>query len=274
MGLWTADGQRLGVLEKPKTFAFLAYLSCHPDRDLHPRDSLLATFWPDADPKRAGACLRQTVHVLRKALPTGLIVSHRRSQVGVRFGLLECDVRSFWTAVAGGRLEEAAEVYRGEFLGGFSVAGAPELNRWVDALQQGLRRAAVDVVRSLAQSATKRGCQEEALRWWSRVLDLAPYDEAAATGTLVALGALGRLSEALQRSEAFVRRRTTELGIPPGPRFMANIVRTLGQEAADLGWISVDESTPDLRTGVETPTGRDHFGLRPRRRQQPQKVAV
>ena len=79
IALESSDGRELrSVLAQPKRFALLAYLAARP-RALHRRDTLLATFWPDADDTHARWALSQALRFLRKELggPSNAVVQSR-----------------------------------------------------------------------------------------------------------------------------------------------------------------------------------------------------
>jgi hypothetical protein len=92
---------------------------------VHRRDVLLALFWPDADDERARVALKAAIHFLRRALGDGVIVNRGASEIAVAPHAIACDANSFESAIAAGKMDVAAELYRGDFLPGFHISGAP-----------------------------------------------------------------------------------------------------------------------------------------------------
>jgi ATP/maltotriose-dependent transcriptional regulator MalT len=77
-------------------------------------------------------------------------------------------------------------------------------------------RECVDAMRTLAAAATAQGAAETALRWYLRVLEQAPDDEAGHLGAVAALMRGGRPGEAHRRYRLY-EDRMRELGTEPAP---------------------------------------------------------
>src|SRR6218665_447347 len=99
--------------------ALLARLALQPDR-VHGRDELAELLWPGADAATGRNRLRQVLSTLRSVLDDSPAL--RAGPIGVRLGaaVLACDARAFEQAWAAGRHAEAAALYRGELLPGFT----------------------------------------------------------------------------------------------------------------------------------------------------------
>jgi DNA-binding SARP family transcriptional activator len=119
-------------LDTRKTTALLAYLTLS-DQPVS-RERLAALFWPEFDQQRAPANLRHSLTALRSALP-GEWLCAERDRVGVRLSdRLLVDVRRVRVLISevkshthgpdedcpecSAHLQEAAALYKGEFLGG------------------------------------------------------------------------------------------------------------------------------------------------------------
>ena len=137
------DGAAIEV-DTRKATALLAYLAV--TGETHRRDALAALLWPDADETHARAALRRTLSALNKALAgEGLRIG--REAVG-----LDSD-SEIWVDVVRLRallsqseahphatddvcsmcivaLTEAADLYRGDFLAGFSLRDSPSFDDW------------------------------------------------------------------------------------------------------------------------------------------------
>jgi DNA-binding SARP family transcriptional activator len=208
----TSGAEHTAVLHQPKRLGLLIYLALARPRRFHRRDSLLATFWPDLDESHARAALRRSLYFLRQHLGNELIVSRGEEEVGLAQGALWCDAIAFEERVAAGDLSAALEVFRGELLPGFYVAGAPAIERWLEEERVGLRERAADSAWSLAASA---GAPGEAARWARRAASFTPDDEQALGRLLALLDRQGLRDEALHAYDAYARRLASEE--PPGP---------------------------------------------------------
>jgi DNA-binding SARP family transcriptional activator len=173
-----ADGHTVGsVLAGPKRVALLAYLALEGANGLVRRDSLLPLFWPESDTDRARASLRSALLTLRRSLGEGVVVTRGDDEVGIGDCRLWCDAVEFRRLRAAGELEQALELYRGEFLQGFFLSEAPEFDHWLDRTRQWLRDQAVESAVALARRHEASGDPELAARWAARAAELDPDDE-------------------------------------------------------------------------------------------------
>ena len=127
-----------------KSFELLAFLASHPDGAV-PKDKLLAALWPDADAERAANRMRVEMARLRallarqvEGLPAESVRCERDGTCRLDTRLIASDVHRFLELCraapklppeqAKAALEQAREVYRGDFLTG---RGA-RFYEWVD----------------------------------------------------------------------------------------------------------------------------------------------
>jgi DNA-binding SARP family transcriptional activator len=170
------DGAALEV-DTRKAVALLAYLAL--SGQAHARESLAGLLWPDYEPERARGSLRRTLSVLLKALGGRWVVADRRT------GRLEreavtVDVERFHALLAAAVSEpdpaarracraEAAALYRGDFLAGFSLRDSPEFDDWqfftAEALRRDLAVALEGLVQDCAAVGDLRGALSHAHRW-------------------------------------------------------------------------------------------------------------
>src|SRR6059058_4648761 len=101
--------------------ALLAYLAVHsaPVR----RDSVVALFWPELDTAHARGALRQSLRFLRRELGDGILDGHSDEAIAFEPATVWCDVVAFEQACEAGEPARALQLYRGDFLNGFFVAG-------------------------------------------------------------------------------------------------------------------------------------------------------
>jgi len=202
------------VLQQPKRLGLLAYLALARPGRFHRRDSLLAEFWPDLDEAHARAALRRALHFLRSHLGNELVVSRGDEEVRLADGALWCDAAAFEERLAAGDLSGALDLYRGELLPGFYVAGAPAVERWMGEERVRFRHLAQEAAWSLASQATFTG---EAARRARQAVSFTPDDEQSLARLMTLLDRHGLRDEALQAYETYARRLASEESLDPGP---------------------------------------------------------
>lgn len=231
--LRSSDGAELrAVLQQPKRLALLVYLVSAKPGKLIRRDSLLALFWPELDQDHARAALRRALYFLRQAGGADLVVSRGDEEVGVAGDRIWCDANAFDQAIDENQLEQALEAYRGDFLDGFYVQGAPEAEAWLD--RERIRRRYDAALASWRLARTALPDLSAAGRWAQRAIELAPQDEDAILAYLLELERRGERSLALRLYAQAAERIQTELGTAPHPKLAsaAERIRNAGPAAA------------------------------------------
>ena len=206
------------VLQQPKRLALLAYLALTPAGGFRRRDSLLGLFWPDLDAEHARGALRRSLYFLRRACGDDVIVSRGEDDIGIRGEALWCDVPAFEQALATARHTEALELYRGELLDGFYVAGAPGMEQWLDGERVRLRAGAARAAWGACDAA---GPTAAGAMWARRAVDLAPLEDRGVRRLLTVLEKTGNAAGAIQAFEEFTARLMRELDLEPSPETAA-----------------------------------------------------
>ena len=212
------------ILAQPKRLALLTYLGSATPGPFHRRDILLSLFWPDQPAARARAALSRAVHYLRCALGEGVLLSRGDGEIGLATDRFSSDVGRFREHRASGRLADALELYRGDFLDGFFVSDVPELERWIDTERQRLRDSATDVSRALSTQSEARGDLSLALHWARHASRLAPYDEADVRRVLTLFARSGERGMAAEYYDRFARRLRDDLGLEPSSQTRSVLV--------------------------------------------------
>ena len=157
-----------------KALALFAYLVV--ERGLHPRDKLVALFWPEGETRLAQAALRNTLARIKAALP-GVDAPLRveGDRVGFNASIaftpdLELITQATSASVpAITLLQSAAEASRGSFMDGFSLPNAPAFDEWltIQRATWGQRQNLVYDRLSLHQLETHliRPALETIIRW-------------------------------------------------------------------------------------------------------------
>ena len=210
------DGREVrAVLAQPKRLALLVYLAVAQPCGFHRRDTLLGLFWPELDQGRARAALRKAVLVLRRGLGAGALVGRGDEELGLGGGAVACDAVAFQQAVAERRFGAALDLYKGDLLQGFFIAGAPEFERWLERERPRLRELAAGAVWALAEEAATAGRDEHVVRWARRALDFTPTDESALRRLIRMFYRMGDRAAALRAYNDFAARLLEECGVRP-----------------------------------------------------------
>lgn len=207
-----ADDESLTL--SPKRLAVLAYLALASADGVTRRDTLLATFWPEADDSRARNALNQIVHHLRRNLGPRALRSRGREELVVD-DPLHTDVERFEAQLEAGYLDAALGLYRGDFMEGFHIRGAPRFERWVDRTRDSLRLRALDAAIARATEAEEAGLLAEAAGKLRRALEIDPTEEAATHELIRLLLDSGNRTAAGREYRRMARRLHTRLGLRP-----------------------------------------------------------
>lgn len=250
------DGEPLApILSQPKRLALLAFLAAAPEGDLYRRDTLLGLFWPEMDETHARNALSQSLSYLRRHLPEGLILSRGPDEVGVAPEALRVDLHEFQAAVKHGRWFQALDLYRGEFLRGFHLDGAPGFEDWMAGEGERLREAAAGAAWSLAREQIQRGALVEAERTAQWALGQVWTDETPVREFVRALAKAGDQASALNFYERFCSRLREELELEPSPATV-QIAQAIRNGEIETGEAPPEATSPmeELPIGVgETP---------------------
>jgi len=199
-----------------KCIALLAYLAVTGRS--HTRSQLAALFWPESDAPRAHGALRHTLTLLRGALGSAWLVADR-SSVGLDGSHVEAvDVLRSRSLLAQSHthghsadevcprclplLNQAAEIYQGDFLSGFTLRDSPGFDDWQSLEAEALRREMASALERLAQGHAAQGDVDRALGHAQRWLVLDPLNEGAHRCLMRLYAQGGRRSEALLQYEA------------------------------------------------------------------------
>jgi len=202
-----------------KTRALLFYLAVTARR--HHRSALAGLLWGHMPENVARTNLRKSVANLRKLAADHLDID-RQTMAFNRDSAYWLDVEQFETRLEPepllSRLEEAVELYRGDFLEGFYLPNAPEFEAWTLAQQSRLRELAVQALHQLASHYADRGeaGRAPAMDYLTRLLSLEPWREAAHRQMMLLLALSGQRGAALAQYETCCQVLAEELGVEPG----------------------------------------------------------
>ena len=245
-------GSLRAVLAQPKRFALLVHLALASGRGYVRRDTILGLFWPEHDQTRARTALRQALRFLRVALGEDAFDRRGDDEIAVRPASMSCDVTAFEDAIRAGRVEDALDIYRGDFLAGFFVGGGgAELDQWLDDERARLRQLAMKAAGTLAARAEKVGDMENAARWARRAVAIVPHDEGVQRTLIRLLDASGDQVGALYAYDVFARRLEREMEAKPARETQALAAAIRGRRG-----VSGTGSGAASATKPETPSAR------------------
>jgi TolB-like protein len=204
------------LLRQPKPFALFAYLAVGA-RDLCRRDSLLALFWPELDETRARNALSQTLRRIRSAVGGDVVRMVGSQEVGIEAGAVRVDLTEFEDAASDGRLDVALDLYAGQFLPGFHLAGADGFERWLDEVRARSMRRAVRVASDLAARLESRREFASAVAILERVSRWGPTDETITRRLMTVLAHVGDNARALEEYSRLERALKAELDTTVSP---------------------------------------------------------
>ncbi|HUF64795.1 MAG TPA: BTAD domain-containing putative transcriptional regulator, partial [Gemmatimonadaceae bacterium] len=215
----TDAGMRRPLSLAPKPLALLSYLTLGSPRGLHRRDFLLALLWPDLDAQRARNALSQTISRIRAVLGSSAIESRGTEEIRVDPDAVWCDAQAFDAFCRRGAWKDALDLYTGDLLAGFHLAGAPGFEIWRDMESARLRRLGCEAARKLAEQ--EAGDTVAAALWLRRALAIVPTDERALRQLLQLLDEAGEPASALAAYEEQRQRLLREFEFEPDPETQA-----------------------------------------------------
>ncbi|GAB4196491.1 MAG: hypothetical protein OHK0022_14020 [Roseiflexaceae bacterium] len=220
--LVSSAGAPLRGFVSAKAQALLFYLAV--TRRPHSRSALAALLWGDMPESDARANLRVALANLRQL--AGPYLSISRDQVGFaadahywldvdvfqsRLRLLDLPAASQDDQA----LQTAVNLYRGDFLEGFSLRDAPEFEEWALLQREQMRQIALQALHTLVAGATERGAYSAGIAFANRLLALDPWREETYRQLMLLLALSGQREAALAQYDACRRVLRAELGVAP-----------------------------------------------------------
>lgn len=222
-----ADGEPIAV-DTRKAIAVLAHVAVTGTPQS--RDTLAALLWPEHPQDRARAALRRTLSSLRRALDGRWLRTSRDVVTLDPAGVL-LDVEGFRRGIRGcephagrpeptcadcvSRLARAVDLYRGDFMAGFSLRGSNDFEGWQLAEADRLRSELAGALDTLSAAHAAGGDLGKGVAQAQRWLDLDPLNEAAHRRLMLLHAWGGDRGAALRQYRACVAALEEELGVPP-----------------------------------------------------------
>jgi DNA-binding SARP family transcriptional activator len=165
-------------IRRRKAMALLLYLAVQGERQ--PRDALAALLWPENSQQSAHKAFRRDLSELNLALERDWLDTDRTS-VGLRAGFW-LDVTQFQRYLAQESadpesLMAAANLYRDDFLTGFTLPDCPAFDEWQFFQSESLRHAFASALERLVEILNSQANYEQAIAYARRRLALDPLHE-------------------------------------------------------------------------------------------------
>ena len=207
--------QRPVKLDRRKSRALLFYLAAHSNPVS--REHLLATFWMDLPRPAALQTLRTTLHHLRRVLGPALITDDEKvaldagTRVDARmfeqfFNSPSVDIRP---------LEDALDLYQGDFLADFSLRDSQAFEDWMLFEREHFRRLYVRGLALLSSLYEANQDYQAALASLDRALALNPLQEDLQRERIRLYFLAGDRPGAIQHYDELRKLLDEELGVPP-----------------------------------------------------------
>ena len=221
-------------MDTRKALALLSYLTINNGG--HNRDALAALLWPDYDESGARGAFRRTLSTLNKALGEGILdISRERisltSHTEPSQNGLWVDVWEFHRLLEAPKshshthqtachaclsaLQEAANLYRDDFLAGFSLRDSVSFDDWQFFQAEGLRQELASALEKLAHMQAESGDFTSALATARRWTSLDPLNEPAHRLLMRLYEWSGQHGAALRQYRECVRILDQQLSVPP-----------------------------------------------------------
>ena len=236
-------GEHLVTFPTRKTLALLVYLAV--EGGIQPREHLAATLWPESNPERSYANLRNTLGHLQKVLLQGsggaqisyLSITHNalglNPTANIDFDLHTVD-RAYALAreerssrsqpkrsVSLPLLESAAACQRGDFLTGFSLGDAPGFDDWAAIQREVWNRRMGLILDRLSEIQFARGEFASVTETVSQWLALDAFNEMAYRRKMRAHFSSSERGQALDTYETCRANLAAELDVEPEPETIA-----------------------------------------------------
>lgn len=209
------------LLAQVKVSALLAVLALAPDGLPQRRDRLIGLLWPELDQAHARTALRKALHAIRNALGADVLRTRGDEDVGLCFPPMWCDAVELAKAADTGKMMRATELYRGELMPGFHLAGCVEFERWLEEERTVARERAAASAWGLANSLEQDSRLTDAGRMARRAVRYSWDDERVLRRTISMLARIGDRAGALRLYDEFADRMRRELDADPSPETTA-----------------------------------------------------
>ena len=209
------EGEPIKELKSRKAEALLVYLAVTGKPQA--REVLSDFFWDTRTQTQASANLRTVLTILRKRVGKYLTIGRNYVRINP-----DVDVwvylNEFENKLGEAKLEEAINLYKGDFLKGFYVRDSEGFDVWIRQERQYYLRRLQDGLHEWVSYHLERGSYKEGIDFAEQLLVVDPLDEDALRQLIVLLSLTGQKAAALRRYEEYCQLLDSELGVQPTPQ--------------------------------------------------------
>ncbi|MCO6451648.1 MAG: hypothetical protein J5I90_12750 [Caldilineales bacterium] len=229
------NGMPVTEFESDKSRAILVYLAIESDRP-HGRESLAAMFWPEESLQVGRQNLRQALYSLRRAFGQSttdapfLTISRQNARFNIGSDYWT-DIQVFDRLSESIRLHDhhraeacpfcldqarqAVDLYKGDFLEGFSISDAVEFDDWQRNQADRLRYQLLESLKLLASYHELRREYDQAVPYYRRAVELDEFNEETQRGLIRSLALEGNPGLALGQYDRLIKLLAAEMAVEP-----------------------------------------------------------
>ena len=184
------------------------------------KEEVIEAIWPDCSPEKGNSSFQSALYRIRRALYRDAIIERQGMYMLNSNDQWRLDAREFerlvQTAGTNGLpretvyslLEEAVELYKGEFLADFDA-------EWIDLARREIQNAYMSILGQLCRHYMDAHEYEKAIRSGRLILDQDPCNEESVNSLIEAYGRLGNREAAIMSYRKYASRIQDELGETP-----------------------------------------------------------
>jgi len=234
------DGEPIPDLRSSRVRALIIYLAVERS-SVHRREHLFTLLWPGMPEKSARHNLSQTLYSLRQTFPdvpglekeepVHLLLADRQTVQINPAAAVQIDIHQLDRLLEGVQihdhlnlagclsciqsLEQAAALYKGDFLADFYLEDSNHFEDWAQANREAFRRKILECIGRLTEISIQKADYEEARTYAQGQLDIDPLRESTYRQLMEILARSGRRAEALRQYRACLQVFKQELGVDP-----------------------------------------------------------
>jgi two-component SAPR family response regulator len=180
------------------------------------KEEVIEAIWPGCSQEKGNSSFQSTVYRIRRALYKDAVIESNGRYTLNRKGRWWLDAREFSRLVQASKtdglldetrfalLEEAVELYKGQFLFDFD-------SNWVDTVQRTLHESYIEVLAQLSDYYMKAGRYNDVIRACTLVLEKEPYHDEAIQQLMAAYDHLGNSAAAIRSYRQYAANLHQEL---------------------------------------------------------------
>jgi DNA-binding SARP family transcriptional activator len=258
------NGRPVAGLTTRKAKAMLIYLICTGRSQS--RELLAELLWPDRPQGQALHNLRSELARLNQALPAYILstrqtLAFNRSQAHwLDMIQLEQELttrqESQLTEAQAKAVDQALDLYQGDFLTGFYLNDAPDFEAWISLERERLHRLAIEGLHRLVSYYLATGQYKVGLERARRLLALDQFDEVAHSQLMRLLVWNQQRDAALRHFAGYKQLLAREMGLEPDPEIRMLAEQIKSGELSGAAQTSPLPSCPDITVEAGSGTGR------------------